>query len=211
MAVPFNIPEDHNEVEVIINQLQYLLTKLQAALRRSRRGNPQNQLSSHASTTRVRTNSSTRSRVREGSSVSSSASSSSSSSTTTPTTTTASSVPSANFPDILNNLAWLAAISQESIDSSSQQTTHIRPSRSRTPSESSCCEESKISEAALSHGNVQDWNQETDNEVEDEESSARTKNYSREGILSKIVPGPVSAPLWTAMICFVGWHIFRAR
>lgn len=52
MAVPFNIPEDHNEVEVIINQLQYLLTKLQAALRRSRRGNPQNQLSSHASTTR---------------------------------------------------------------------------------------------------------------------------------------------------------------
>ncbi|XP_056645453.1 uncharacterized protein LOC130898211 isoform X2 [Diorhabda carinulata] len=196
MAIPFNMPEDHNEVEVIITQLQYLLTKLQAALRRSRATNAQTRLSSHNSNTRVRTNSSNRSRVTEG----------------LPSSSSSSESPSSNLPDLLNSLAWLAAASQDAIDTPQITPTSIRilrPMRIRTTSESSCCDENKLTETnSVGPGNVQEWNQETD---EQSSESVSNKDYSREGILSKIVPGPVSAPFWTAMICFVGWQIFRAR
>ncbi|XP_056645451.1 uncharacterized protein LOC130898211 isoform X1 [Diorhabda carinulata] len=215
MAIPFNMPEDHNEVEVIITQLQYLLTKLQAALRRSRATNAQTRLSSHNSNTRVRTNSSNRSRVTEG----------------LPSSSSSSESPSSNLPDLLNSLAWLAAASQDAIDTPQITPTSIRilrPMRIRTTSESSCCDENKLTETnSVGPGNVQEWNQVGGNtsklagefaaiidpEETDEQSSesVSNKDYSREGILSKIVPGPVSAPFWTAMICFVGWQIFRAR
>ncbi|KAJ8930058.1 hypothetical protein NQ314_017223 [Rhamnusium bicolor] len=189
MAVPFNMPEDQNEVEVIINQLQSLLTKLQAAIRRSRVANPQNSSPSQAATSRVRSGTSNRVRTRDEEAPSTS-------------------ISSANFPDLLNNLAWLAAASQDVASSSSQLPANSvsRSPRRRTSSESSCCEETKISITAIvNHGTIQDWNQ-----IEGSDDS-EPESVSADGLLSKFVPGPVSAPLWTAMICFVGWHLFRAR
>ncbi|KAJ8974848.1 hypothetical protein NQ317_016683 [Molorchus minor] len=171
MAVPFNIPEDQYEVEVIINQLQTLLTKLQAAVRRSRGANQQTPSSYQvAATSRVRSGASNRLRTHDEEAQQSS---------------------STNFPELLNNLAWLAAASQG---------RHCF----WTSSESSCCEETKISiTATVNHGTVQDWNQ--------DESSDEGGSTPGEGLLSKLLPSRVSAPLWTAMICFVGWHLFRAR
>ncbi|XP_072402271.1 uncharacterized protein [Diabrotica undecimpunctata] len=201
MAIPFNLPEEQNEVEVIITQLQYLLMKLQDAIRRSRATNSSYPVFSISTRTRVRTNSSNRARVREESSASS------------PATPSTSASPSANLPELLNNLAWLAVLTQEAVGNNSQQTTAMavpRPIRNRTSSESSCCQETKSDETTASNsGSVPAWNQETDNEQSSEDES--DKSYSRQGILSRLIPGPVSAPLWTAMICFVGWHIFRAR
>ncbi|KAJ8935375.1 hypothetical protein NQ318_022903 [Aromia moschata] len=52
----------------------------------------------------------------------------------------------------------------------------------------------------MNNGTIQDWNQAEDSSED---------NPSRDGILSKLMPSRVSAPLWTAMICFVGWHLFR--
>nr|CAH7741588.1 unnamed protein product [Callosobruchus chinensis] len=116
MAVPFNMPEDHNEVEVIINQLQSLLVRLQDAVRRSRTAQIQ-------------------SASRE----------------------------------LLNNLAWLAAISQES-SATTTSGTQVRPARRRSSSESSCCDETKISLTAIvGQGPIQDWGlakpKHTDNET----------------------------------------------
>uniref|UniRef100_A0A6P7GMC8 Uncharacterized protein LOC114344428 n=1 Tax=Diabrotica virgifera virgifera TaxID=50390 RepID=A0A6P7GMC8_DIAVI len=203
MAIPFNLPGEQTEVEVIITQLQYLLMKLQDAIRRSGATNSSYPVFSISTRTRVRTNSSNRARGREQSSVSS------------PETPSTSASPSANanLPELLNNLAWLAVLTQEAVDNNSQQTTAMavpRPTRNRTSSESSCCQETKSDETTASNsGSVQAWNQETDNEQSSEDGS--DKSYSRQGILSRLIPGPVSAPLFTAMICFVGWHIFRAR
>lgn len=69
---------------------------------------------------------------------------------------------STNIPDLLNNLAWLAAVSQGTAVSSSQLTTVsiVRTPRRRTSSESSSCEETKITTtAAVTHGPNQVWNQ----------------------------------------------------
>nr|XP_023021532.1 uncharacterized protein LOC111509908 [Leptinotarsa decemlineata]XP_023021533.1 uncharacterized protein LOC111509908 [Leptinotarsa decemlineata] len=191
MAVPFVMPEDENEVEVIIIQLQSLLTKLQAALRRSRGPPP------------PRTSLPTRNRTSAGSSRSP---------TQDQGTSTSASAPSTQIPDLLNNLALLAAASQEIVQSNQPEgapqvaaSATFRSTRRRTNSESSCCEESKVSITTANRNGVQDWNQVNEPEI----SSAKT--LSSESIFSKFVPGPVSAPLWTAMICFVGWHLFGTR
>ncbi|CAH1961311.1 unnamed protein product [Acanthoscelides obtectus] len=200
MAVPFNMPEDHNEVEVIINQLQSLLVRLQDAVRRSRTAQTQSASRVRPAGARARTP-----RVEEA--------------PISPMSTT--------LPELLNNLAWLAAISQES-STTTTAGTQARPARRRSSSESSCCDETKISLTAIvGQGPMQDWGlvkvnlpKQTDNEtpISIEEVDGLTpsvpgrKSFSVDGILSKFVPNnPVSAPLWTAMICFVGWHLFRAR
>ncbi|XP_018573717.1 uncharacterized protein LOC108912811 [Anoplophora glabripennis] len=184
MAVPFNMPEDQNEVEVIINQLQSLLTKLQAAVRRSRGPTIR---TNQTAVTRVRSPASSRLRSRDESSATTS-------------------ISSTNFPDLLNNIAWLAAASQDAASTSSSLTANsvTRSPRRRTSSESSNCKETKISITAIVN-HAQDWNQ------ADGSPDSEPEQASGDGILSKFVPGPVSAPLWTAMICFVGWHLFRAR
>nr|CAI5844021.1 unnamed protein product [Callosobruchus analis] len=200
MAVPFNMPEDHNEVEVIISQLQSLLVRLQDAVRRSRTAQIQ-------SASRVRP-AGARTRVPRAEET-----------PISPTSTT--------LPELLNNLAWLAAISQES-STTTTAGTQVRSVRRRSSSESSCCDETKISLTAIvGQGPIQDWGlakvnlpKHTDNEapvsIEEVDGLASSlpqqKLFTVDGILSKFVPNnPVSAPLWTAMICFVGWHLFRAR
>lgn len=32
-----------------------------------------------------------------------------------------------------------------------------------------------------------------------------------ESLLSKLVPTSVTGPIWTAVICVVGWHLLRTR
>ncbi|XP_060516119.1 uncharacterized protein LOC132695706 isoform X2 [Cylas formicarius] len=184
MAVPFHIPEDQNEVEVILIQLQTLLNRLQIAVRQNRQSSTP---STPSTANRARIATPNRVRVRDPSSGAS--------------TSTAPNAPHNLLPDLLNNLARLASANGNVASLTAIPANANRSLRRRTNSESSNCDETKISITAIvKHGHIQDWNQ---------VDVIERKNLESESILSKLMPTVSSCSLMTAMICFVGWHIFR--
>ncbi|XP_050314419.1 uncharacterized protein LOC126748920 [Anthonomus grandis grandis] len=188
MAVPFNMPEDQNEVEVLLLQLQTLINKLQVAVRRN-----QQQSSNSVANNNSRVRSTSRARSRD---------SPSTSSNDVP-------VNSPMFPDLLTHLSMMAGSSTDST-SSPLTAISVRPPRQRTSSTSSNNDETKISITAIVK---HDFYAHDCNKIESLDSSAEPTTLSTsEGIFSKLTPASVSScSLMTAMICFVGWHIFRAR
>ncbi|ENN74171.1 uncharacterized protein LOC109541144 [Dendroctonus ponderosae] len=192
MAVPFNIPEDQSEVEVLLIQLQTILNKLQATVRQNHQL-AQQPTASIPSGSRVRYSPDDRVRSRE----------------VLQSVERITPVPQNVLPDLLSNLSWLADSSNEASSSSSPLTAmSARSRRRRTASESSNPDETKISVTAIVTTDfcAQDWNEK--NCVD----SGTSNVIPADGLFSKLIPGPVSScSLMTAMICFVGWHIFRAR
>ncbi|CAG9759612.1 unnamed protein product [Ceutorhynchus assimilis] len=194
MAVPFNMPEDQNEVEVLLMQLQTLLNKLQIAVRKNQQLTQQQLSVLPASST---SSTPSNSRVRHSSNNVNNNQPQPSSSHATPP------------PDLLTSLSWLAGTAAGTSTSASPLTAiSIRSPRRRTISETSNTDETKISITAIVKHDycAQDFNKIdcVDSEI--------SREIPTDGLLSKIMPASVSScSLMTAMICFVGWHIFRAR
>ncbi|KAF5276935.1 hypothetical protein FQR65_LT03943 [Abscondita terminalis] len=80
--------------------------------------------------------------------------------------------------------------------------------RRRSQSEPPFCKEVKPVKVSVSVevGN-KDWIQ----QEQSTETSTKKKWCGSENLLSKLVPAPFSGPLWTAVICVVGWHLLRTR
>lgn len=184
MAVPFNLPEESNEVEVVLNQLQVLVNKLQITIGRYQQLTQQASSSTTSSTScnsRVRHPSSSRLRIMNGQEVQ--------------TAQSAQIV----LPDLLAHL-WL--------NNTTSGTTTVSSVRSSQRCATAHSSNPEISNTAIKKPtyNAQDW------------SKMDCTNFKKpdltqpEGILSKLMPTSVSScSLMTAMICFVGWHIFRGR
>ncbi|XP_066158151.1 uncharacterized protein [Euwallacea fornicatus] len=207
MAVPFHLPEDQNEVEVLVVQLQTLLSRLQVAVCRSQQLSQQqqqqqqqpssssNSLLLHFSRARhflgLGHSSSSTTRPRNDESL-----------TLEPSARTAQNA----LPDLLMNLSSLTD-NGASGSPSPLTDTLLRSPRRRTTSESSSPDETKISITAIVKQAVaQDWNKLDCVDVEEIDP------METDGIFSKLMPASVSScSLMTAMICFVGWHIFRGR
>ncbi|KAF2880729.1 hypothetical protein ILUMI_25441 [Ignelater luminosus] len=83
-----------------------------------------------------------------------------------------------------------------------------RRRRRRTRSEPSCCEENKPVKVSVS---VEVTNKEWNQQEKSSQSSPDKQSCGSESLLSKLVPAPFSGPLWTAVICVVGWHLLRTR
>ncbi|XP_030755961.1 uncharacterized protein LOC115882198 [Sitophilus oryzae] len=194
MAVPFTMPDDQNEVEVLLIQLQALLTKLQIAARKHRLRSQQAQSNGSAAVATLTTTAPLRVR---GSSINRQRSESSETAASPAQTTNA-------IPDLISNLSWLASSHNETQAASALTAMPVRsPRRRRTNSESSNCDKTtKTTTTDLS----QDWNKVNCDDDGDDEGG------SSDGLLSKIMPATVSScSFMTAMICFVGWHIFCGR
>lgn len=79
-----------------------------------------------------------------------------------PSTSTANRAPSSNIPELLNNLAMIAAATNDAVVASTSQQNYTASNRSprrRNSSESSNCEETKISITAVVNHSVGHWNQ----------------------------------------------------
>ncbi|KAL1493105.1 hypothetical protein ABEB36_011231 [Hypothenemus hampei] len=191
MAVPFNMPEDQTDVEVIIHQLQALLNKLKVAARAP----PQMQATTSSSSS-IPSGSRARHTSRERQ----------------PDVITQSleSISRNTLPDLLSNMSSLncAPSGAAATISSPFSAISLRSPRQRTTSKFLNSDETKICITTVINRNyyTHEWIK-IDN-VENEESGATEVN----GLFSKIISGSIqSCSLMTAMICFVGWHIFRAR
>ncbi|KAF7270649.1 uncharacterized protein LOC143197391 [Rhynchophorus ferrugineus] len=195
MAVPFIIPDDQNDSQVILVQLQTLISRLQMIIHNQQQ---QQQLSVNASSnsynnSRVRSSSTTRQRTRDSSETSS----------TTPNQN--------NLSEVISNLSLFALSAGDQQSSSTYTAIPVRSPRTRGCSESSNCD---VTKTATKTTFDQDWNKMNCNngDDDDDDDDDENKEASSVGLLSKLTPASVSScSLMTAVICFVGWHIFRGR
>ncbi|XP_019872614.1 uncharacterized protein LOC109600879 [Aethina tumida] len=192
MAVPFNMPEDHNEVDVIVNQLQSLLTQLQASVRESQRStrtrNPPG-----STRHRVRFASGTRDRDPERQEE-----------------TDGDGRPShEHLADLM--------VCRHDVPSASTQLT-ASPIRRRTTRFQTDCDETKINITTIvDTGSQQDWAQIgiTLRNIADDINPVTFREVvlfptTKRGLLSKL-PDALTCTIWTAMLGCVGWHLFRSR
>ncbi|XP_017785459.1 PREDICTED: uncharacterized protein LOC108568729 [Nicrophorus vespilloides] len=108
------------------------------------------------------------------------------------------------------NLLPLPDVVGERTDVSLQtiEASAIPGRRQRTTSESSCCKVPKIANMQTPIDQPQDYSE------DDDPSSQRPKTRTAcdgDGLLSTLVPSPIKTSIWTAVICAVGWYMFRAR
>lgn len=189
MAIPFTVEDDSDYEEIVLQQLfSDLCQTLQqiAEIQRSRRTQNLNINRVHSS---VSTNSTRRPREHGQ--------------------------PSEFSETLFNsvvNLALSPAGSQNELETFLQPETLSLPvrrlHRRRSQSEPPFCEEVKPVKVSVS---VEVTNKDWIQQEQPPESSTKKKWRGSENLLSKLVPAPFSAPLWTAVICMVGWHLLRTR
>ncbi|CAH0561874.1 unnamed protein product [Brassicogethes aeneus] len=185
MAVPFNMPEDHNEVDVYINQLQSLLTQLQIAVRQSRGINPPVLFSS--AVTRVRNVSANRRIVVEE--------------TDGHDALTA--------DESANNLEWLSSMIQENIQESGARSNSRFCDCDETKINITTIVNAGSGQDWAQIGVALRKIADDLTPVITREDFL-SPSRSKESLLSKL-PDTITCSIWTAMLGCVGWHIFRAR